>query len=453
MNEHFVTLPPTKLFFRCAIPAMIGMIVSASYAIADGIFVGHFIGSEALAAVNLIMPFTLIAFSLADMIAVGSSVRISMFLGQGKHKDANQTFSFCLKVIFLISILIGIVGFLLGGPLLELMGAEALVLQYAQEYLCVYAIFAPGVMLFFATDNYLRICGKEKYSMAIIVFTSVLNIILDFLLIVVWKQGVWSAALASCLSMTLGTVLSLAPFLHKKLDLHFTHGNISPSQFMKLLANGSSEFFSSIAGSTMSIIINAILLAIGGTTAVAAISVVMYADNIVNMLIFGMVSSLQPAIIYCYGAGLQKRVKALQKRIIVAAALLSLLAFFFMRYGGGLVVPLFVQPDDSALLTMSMTAMSLYAFAYLVNWVDGCLSGYLTALEHPGRSLAVSLLGTIVFPTICLALMVPSLGLNGVWLMPFAAGILSAIAALVAVNTLKQKDYRILTINKERGDC
>lgn len=58
-----------------------------------------------------------------------------------------------------------------------------------------------------------------------------------------------------------------------------------------------------------------------------------------------------------------------------------------------------------------------------------------------------------MFPTICLALMVPSLGLNGVWLMPFAAGILSAIAALVAVNTLKQKDYRILTINKERGDC
>ena len=91
MNEQeFATTPIRRLFVHCTIPAMVGMGFSAIYSITDGIFVGHFIGREALAAVNLVMPLIMIITALADMVATGSSVRISILLGRGDHGEGSR---------------------------------------------------------------------------------------------------------------------------------------------------------------------------------------------------------------------------------------------------------------------------------------------------------------------------------------------------------------------------
>ena len=435
----FEKMQPTKLFIKCAIPATLSMIFSGIYSIADGIFVGRCIGADALAAVNLVMPLIMISFALAEMIAVGSSVQIAMLLGQKEKELADRTFSVCIKVILGISVIIGLIFFFLSKPILMLMGTEGMALQYSIEYIRVYAVFSPLIIVYFAADNYLRICGKQNYSMALNIATSVLNIVLDFLLLVVWKQGVWAAAFTSCISMALGTVMALCPFFRNKLELKFVKGWISAKQFVKLVANGSSEFFANIASSIFSFILNIVLLSIGGATAVAAMSVVMYVESIASMMISGMSDSMQPAISYCHGAGLKKRVYALEKRVLVSAAVLSLTACLLLRYGGAWVVPFFVKPGETELLTLSIHAMSLYALSYLVNWVDGCLSGYLTALGQAGRSFIVSIMGTLVLPLVGLAVLAPPLGLAGVCLMPLFAGVLSAVLSLVLVLTIKNK--------------
>ena len=96
-------------------------------------------------------------------------------------------------------------------------------------------------------------------------------------------------------------------------------------------------------------------------------SVVMYVENIASMMISGMSDSMQPAISYCHGAGLKKRVYALEKRVLVSAAVLSLIACLFLRYGGAWVVLFFVKSHETELLALSIHAMSLYALSYLVN--------------------------------------------------------------------------------------
>lgn len=435
----FKKMQPTKLFIKCAIPATLSMIFSGIYSIADGIFVGRCIGADALAAVNLVMPLIMISFALAEMIAVGSSVQLAMLLGQKEKELANRTFSVCIKVILGISVIIGLIFFFLSKPILMLMGTEGVALQYSIEYIRIYAVFSPLIIVYFAADNYLRICGKQNYSMTLNIVTAVLNIVLDFLLLAVLKQGVWAAAFTSCISMALGTVMALGPFFRNKLELKFVKGWISAKQFMKLVANGSSEFFANIASSIFSFILNIVLLSIGGATAVAAMSVVMYVESIASMMISGMSDSMQPAISYCYGAGLKKRVYALEKRVLVSAAVLSLIACLLLRYGGAWVAPFFVKSDETELLALSIQAMSLYALSYLVNWVDGCLSGYLTALGQAGRSFIVSIMGALVLPLVGLAVLVPPLGLAGVCLMPLFAGVLSAVLSLVLVLTIKNK--------------
>lgn len=393
---------------------MISMAVTSLYTIADGIFVGRMIGQEALAAVNLVMPLVMIWFALADMVAVGSSVRISILLGRGEGEQASLTFSFCLKVIALFSCATGLLGFFLAEPILLLMGAEAQVARLATEYIRVYALFAPMVAAFFAVDNYLRVCGKTRYSMVLNVLTALLNIVLDAVFLVALRRGVWAAALASCLSLSLGTGLSLLPFLKKKLALSFVRGNLSAREFARPLTNGSSELFTNVASSLMMLILNAVLLRLGGSVAVAAISVVFYVDSIVNSMIFGLADSMQPALSYCYGRGLHRRVRALEKRVLLAAAGVSTGALVLMKAAGGWLIPLFVQEGDGALLTMSLRAMELFALSYLVSWVDACLSSYLTALDRPARSLVVSLCGTLVVPLIMLSILAPAWGLDGV---------------------------------------
>ena len=187
----------------------------------------------------------------------------------------------------------------------------------------------------------------------------------------------------------------------------------------------------------MSVILNLFLLRYGGTTAVAAYAVIMYADSISGMLLFGMCDALQPAISYCYGAAMTHRVRALFGRVLVAAVALSCLSMCLMLFAGRFIVPLFIKEHDTALLAVSVYAMHLFSFSYLTGWIDTCFSSLFTALERPVRSLLVALFGTVVFPIAFLFVLSALRGLNGIWLMPAVSGTASGILTLFLALSIK----------------
>ena len=443
-SEIFKKLPPTKLFFRCALPSMVTMAFGALYQIADGFFVGRFIGEDALAAVNLIMPIIMMVFSFSNMVATGASVRISVLLGENNREDASRVFTYSIKFILLLSFVIGAAGLIFAEPFVRFLapGATEEAVSYGITYLRVYAIFSPLMPLYHATDNYLRVCGKEKLSMWLGVGTLVVNIALDVILIAFLGQGVWAAAFTSCIAMTIGAVITLWLFLGKKMDLYFIRGRISSSVFFRILANGSSEFFSNISVSIMALAYNFFLLKYGQTTGLAAFSVIMYVDSIIGMLVFGMCDALQPAISYCYGAGLTDKVKAIFKRVILGAVILSAASLLFMMFIGQYVAPLFVKPEDTRLLEVSIIGMKLFSLSYVTGWVDMCFSSFFTALERPVRSLLTSFFSTLVFPIAFLFMLTPILELNGVFLTAFFASVASTIVTVIFALTMKKKSKK-----------
>lgn len=440
-SEVFEELPPTKLFFRCAVPSMVTMMFGALYQIADGIFVGRFIGEDALAAVNLIMPVIMIVFAFSNMIATGSAVRISVLLGEKKREDASCVFTCSLKVIFLLSCIIAVLGLIFAEPFVQFLapGATEQATEYGITYIRIYAIFSPLLPIYFATDNYLRVCGKEKISMWIGIGTQALNIGLDVMLIAFLGQGVWAAAFTSCISMALGAVITLWMFRGKEMDLYYAKGKVAPHTLLRIVANGSSELFSNISVSIMAIAYNFFLLNYGGTTGLAAFSVIMYVDSIIGMLVFGMCDALQPAISYCYGAGLMDKVRAIFKRIIIGALVLSGASLLFMMFIGQYVAPLFVKPEDTELLSVSIIGMKLFSLSYITGWVDMCFSSYFTSLERPVRSLLTSFFGTLVFPIAFLFILAPAWGLNGVFLTALFASTASAIMTVILALTMNSK--------------
>lgn len=438
-SEIFAKLPPTRLFFRCAVPSAVTMVFGSLYQIADGVFVGRFMGQDALAAVNIIMPVLMAVFAFSNMIATGASVNLSILLGEKKREEASRLFTVSLKIIFLLSCVLGLLGGIFAEPFIRLIspGASDGAIRCGVEYLRINAAFSPLLLVYFATDNYLRVCGKETLSMGINIATQALNILLDFILIAGLGQGVWAAALASCAAMALGSIITLLLFKNRRMDLYYTGGGISSVKLLRILVNGSSEFFSNIASSVMSVVMNLFLLKFGGTTAVAAFSVVMYVDSIIGMLNFGICDALQPAISYCYGAGRMERVRAICERILAAMAVTSLGAFLFMRLAGPSAAALFIKQEDTELLNVSITAVRLFSYSYLIGWADMCFSSLFTALDRPVRSLLVSFFGTLVFPIACLLLLTPVWQLNGVWLTPAVSGAASGIFTILLTVTMK----------------
>ncbi len=444
-SQIFISTPPTGLFFRCAVPAVITSVFGALYSVVDGIFVGRYLGEDALAAINLIMPIIMIVEAISNMIATGASVNMSMLLGAQKRDEASRVFSFSIKFILAFSCVISVLGFFFARPFIRLLspGASEAAVICGTDYLRIYALFGPLIPIYFATDNYLRVCGKQKLSMIIAVITQLTNVALDFILIALLHKGVRAAAAASCISIVLGSVITLVLFLGRRMDVYYTKESIPATQFFRIAANGSSEFFSSIATSLMNVVMNFFLLRYGGTTAVAAFSIVMYVDSIIGMLNFGICDSLQPAVSYCYGAGLTARVKAIFNRVLIATISVSAVSFLFMLLAGPYAAKIFIKPDDAELLKMSVTAIKIFSFSYLAGWIDMCFSSYFTALDRPVRSLLVSLFGTLFFPVMFLFLLTALWGLNGVWLMASASAAASGILTLALFKTLKTENgYR-----------
>lgn len=435
----FRELEPTQLLFRCAVPAAITSVFGALYSIADGFFVGRFIGGDALAAVNLIMPIVMIAEALSNMVATGASVNISMLLGAGKREEASRIFSFSVVFIIVSSCIIGALGLVFARPFVELVapGATPEAIGYGVEYLSVHSALAPLVLIYFATDNFLRVCGRQTTSMVVNIATQLVNIASTFVLVVLLHQGVMAAALASCGSIAIGSIVTLAMFRKRRLDVYYTKPIVEIARFLRIVANGASEFFTSIAVSVMSVIFNLFLLRFGGTTAVAAFAIVMYVDEVVGMLNFGISDSMQPAISHCYGAGLVDRTKALFKRVAAASAITSAAAFALMLLAGPSLAEVFVKPGDGELLAMSITAIRIFSFSYLVGWVDSSFSSFFTALDRPARSMVAAAFGTLVFPIASLFLLTLVLGLNGVWLTAPMSALASAALALVLAKTMK----------------
>ena len=133
------------------------------------------------------------------------------------------------------------------------------------------------------------------------------------------------------------------------------------------------------------------------------------------------------------------KVKAIFKRIIIGSAVLSAASLLFMIFVGEYVAPLFVKPEDTELLAVSIIGMKLFSLSYLTGWVDMCFSSYFTALERPARSLITSFFGTLVFPIGFLFILTPIWRLNGVWLTPLFASAASAVVTIILALTMKKK--------------
>lgn len=436
--ELFAKTHPLKLFFLASLPGAVSMFASALYYTLDGIFVGHFLGETAFAALNLAMPFVIINFSLADLIGVGSAIPISISLGKNQQEEADNLFTSACLMIIAAGVLIGVVLFAAAPLLIRLMGADGDFADLAVQYLRVYALCSPLTTIIFAVDNFLRICGYIRGSLFINLLMSILSAVLEFLFLGVFRWGIWAAALATCSGMFICTVIAFFPFFRGKAALKFCRPHFTFSLIRQVITCGTPNFLNNIAGRITSILMNIILVRLGGEMAVSVYGILMLAEGLIQPLLYGMCDSLQPAVGYNWGAQKFSRVRAIEKCCFTASGILSLLSVLVMVLFPEQTARLFISGADKDALAMSVAALRLFSLTYVTRWFSFATQSYMLAIEKPMPAALISVSTALVFPVLLIAALWP-LGLTGIWLNFAGTSILAALLSAVILFRLRRE--------------
>ena len=435
--DLFVRTSPGRLFLKASVPGAIGMLASAMYQTLDGVFVGNLLGDTSFAALNLAMPFVIINFAIADLIGVGSAVPISIALGEGRKKDADRIFTLSCILIVVLGAAMGAFLFMMAPVFMRLMGAEGKFASDAVAYLRTYAMMSPLSTMVFASDNYLRICGRIRTSMGLNIFMSIFCGVFEFFLLGICGFGIWAAAFASCTGMIITAFLSLLPFFRGKLALGFVRPVFSLRIIEKIVACGLPSFLNNIAGRLTSIIMNIMLVRYGGEAAVSVYGVLMYADGIVFPIMYGSCDSLQPAIGYNWGAGYPSRVRSIEKLCYSVAASICMAAFLICFLNPEGILSAFIAGEVPAYAPFAVT---VFAFTYLTRWISFSTQSFMLALERSRYAAVISVSMAFVFP-VALLFAMQGLGLTGIWLnFPLT----SLLGALLSVFVLSRERHTIM---------
>ena len=307
-TDLFEKVPVPKAVATMAVPTMISMLVVVIYNMADTFFIGQTQDPLQVAAVSLATPVFMIFMALGNLFGIGGSSAISRALGE-KHKErAWHISSFCCYGALGLGVIVAIFSVLGMEVILRLIGASENTIGFARKYLLIISIGAPTILFSTAFANILRGEGAARESMVGNLLGTIVNIVLDPVMILMLGWGVTGAALATIIGNIAACLFYLQYFLRKKstLSISWKYFKVGEGIAKSVVAIGIPASLNNILMSFANIILNQALVGYGDTP-VAAMGVAMKSNMLVVLLQIGLCVGIQPLIGYNYGAGNKKR--------------------------------------------------------------------------------------------------------------------------------------------------
>lgn len=446
LSEHFTY----KKLIRFTLPTIVMMIFTSIYGVVDGLFISNCAGSDAFAAINLIMPAVMILGSIGFMIGTGGSALVSMHLGLGEPEQANRYFSMLTYIELIIGIVLAVAGAVLIRPIAVLLGADEAMLEYCVVYGRVLFISLPAFFLQNSFQSFLVVAEKPQFGLIISVIAGVTNMVFDFLLVYVIPLGVFGAAFASALSQIVGAAVPLWFFAHNKDGLRLVKTGFVLKPILKACGNGSSEMVSNLSMSLVNILYNAQLMKYAGANGVSAYGVIMYVSFIFVGTYLGYSVGVAPVISYHFGAGNRSELRGLLKKSLWLLATAAVGLTVAAELLAGVLATIFVS-YDAELFALTERAIRIYSLSFILSWFNIFASAFFTALGDGFVSAAISFLRTLVFQVAMILLLPAWLELDGIWYAVVFAEILS-LAVSVAYLLAKRKKYGYATVKGEQKD-
>ncbi|MFD0590336.1 MATE family efflux transporter [Paenibacillus sp. GCM10027627] len=443
VHQDLRTKSINKLFFQYLIPTVLGMVLMSVNIIIDGIMVSRGVGADALAGVNIAIPAFSIIFSISLWIGMGGATLYSIALGENKPDRARSVFA---QSMVLAVIIIGILMSVCLWKLEEmayLFGANDKIVPYTTDYLKILLTFGVIYVLENVLSIFIRNDGNPKLATLGLVTTAVLNIIFNYFFIFKFGWGVEGSALATIISAAIGFLVLLTHFFRKKSILKWVMPKFEWSTVKDILMIGFPSFMTEMSVAIITIGFNVVFMAYAGETGVAAYAIVNSIHSMALLVFLGVGAALQPLASFHFGAQLYGRLKAALRIAVVTALLIGVLSIGVGLFFGEYIVMLF-DIGEGSLLTLTITGISLFFLHYLFLGFNMVYAEYYQSIRQTGKATGIILSRGLVLVLPLLWIMPLWFGVKGIWLVPLAAEMLTALAVIV-INRRSGSGLRKLT--------
>lgn len=437
LSDHF----NYKRLLSFTLPSIAMLIFTSVYGVVDGFFVSNYAGKTPFAAVNFIYPFLMILGSIGFIFGTGGSALISLTMGQGKGRKANEIFSMNIFISALAGVILAILGIVFLPSVSGLLGAEGELLSQCILYGRIVLIALPFYVLQFEFQCLFATAQKPRLGLFVTLAAGVTNMVLDALFVAVFSWGAAGAAAATALSQVVGGLVPVIYFAGKNTSLlRLVRFRFDGKALGKTCTNGSSELMSNISMSIVSMMYNVQLMNYAGENGIAAYGVLMYVSMIFQAVFLGYSVGTAPVIGYHYGAHNIDELKGLLKKSSVLIGLFSVCMFGAGELLSRPLAVLFVG-YDKMLLDMTVHAFAIFSFSFLCSGFAIFGSSFFTALNDGLTSALISFLRTLVFQVTAVIIFPVFWALDGIWWSVVAAEVM-AVAVTILFLIGKRKKYQ-----------
>ncbi len=436
-QEIFENASVSKAVWTLALPTIASMMVMLFYNLADTFFVGQTNDAMQVAAVSLTMPIFMLFIALGNLFGIGGSSAISRYFGAKRIDDIKHISSFCFYGALIAGAIIGGIGLIFMDKIVPLTGATAATFDYVHQYLTYLAWGAPFIVLANAYGNVVRSIGLAKEAMVGMMIGTIVNIVLDPIMILAMDMGVIGAAVATVIGNIFATIYYVALLGRGKSALSISpkdfgfNGRIISDVFKIGIPASLNNFLMSVA----SLIYNVFLSGYGDIP-VAAMGIALKANMMLIMLYLGLTMGAQPLIGYSYGSKNYDRMKQVIKYIMIVSLCMGVVIASVYMFTAESIVAVFI--NDAEVISYGTIMVRAQA-------VSGCCLGVmfvsmstLQAMGKAGASLILSVCrqGLLFIPTILIVNYL--FGLDGlIWAQPIADAISIVLSIVLMVYTLK----------------
>ncbi len=431
--------PIPQLLIQQAVPASIGILVMSLNILIDTVFVGQWIGPNAIAAINVVLPVSFFIGALGMAIGIGGSSIISRALGDQNIEKALKTFGNQSTLTLLFTVGFVIIGLSFIETLIPLFGGKGALYAPAKIYYTIVLYGVPLLGFCMMGNNVVRAEGKPRYAMYAMMLPSVSNLTLDVVFIYIFDWGMAGAAWATTISYGVCALYLLYFFNSSKSELHLqrTHFNLQKSIVQQIGALGSVTLARQAVVSIVVLLVNNILFRYGGETTVAVYAIVSRSLMFALFPVLGITQGFLPIAGYNYGAKNFDRVREVINTALLYATVLASIIFSLIMVFTEAFVTIFT--NDPNVLAQTPEAMRWVFAATPIIGIQLIGAAYFQAIGKalPALLLTLTRQGFFLIPLIFI--LPPYFDVFGVWLaFPIGEAIATVITAFFLFRELKK---------------
>lgn len=441
--DHGPILP---LVFRLTVPAVIAQLITFLYNIVDRMYVAKIpdSGMDALAALGIVLPITLMIQAFANLVGLGGAPRAGIRMGEGRTDEANRIFNTAFLLLTVLGVTIGALTFVLARPIVVLFGCPPSAVEYAVSYLQIYAGGTLFVMLAQGLNPFILTQGYSFLAMGSVLIGAVTNIALDPLFIFTLGMGVRGSSLATILSQLLSCVCMIVFFFTKKSLFRFRVKEMRPTarRVADITSLGVTPFIMTITECAIQIVFNVNLnRATGGNKDyTAALTVMLSALQLISLPLNGLGNGMQPFVSYNYGKGDADRLKKGIGYVTVIAFLFCVSIWSVSMAVPELYARLFSASD--AVTAIVRQYCPRFLMGSIMFFVQMTLQNINVALGQAVSALVLAVVRKVVILIPLCFLLTHFLGFSGVYLSEGIADLTAGLITAAVIFTSFPRIFR-----------